>query len=359
VARAVCVQTGKLTSHWRLYRIVEAELITQDLTYSLIGMDASEAPRFVDDWRGTDHSKIVPKFDESKLEIKETPKTKTQSDLPDSMEGYKEDKPKTVTTMLIEKTFDVDKLKRDFEVVKGSIFASPWTTQRGGNNSIESIRYGGTITNEGSKYKMDLGFDRTSLQAKNKTTSDEIINESTMANARFSVKNFSQDLDVYTDLTFRQSLFGKILAPQSLYLFAPIGLTSHFAEGKTIKKSLFGYAPTYETRTHERLTTNGYETERIRGVRHAFRFYMEMAVNPNLTLTSDLFYRPRQDSTSWKLDVSDNMSELRAGANVKLMDEFYLVYEYHWLDDAQLRRLSGLPRVVTTNSLNFKYTFGL
>lgn len=359
-ARGVCVKTGQLTSQWKLYRIVESELISKDLTYTIVGMDASEAPKFAQEWNEIDHSKIVPKFDDSYLkEPEKAPTAKVTSDLPDSLEGYEDDK-KTVTQVLIEKTFDAEKLKRDFKVVKASIFASPWTTQKGGQNSIENIRYGGSIANEGTRYKMNLNLDRVSLRASNSATGDEIINESSLASARFSVKNFSENFDLYTDLTFRQQRFGRLSTPKKHYLFAPVGMTWNYKDGDTFKKVTFSYAPTYEIRTHETFNQQlRVQEEQIKGLRHAFRLYFEVPFSKEFTLTSETLYRPRQEISTWSIELDDSLAEQRLAAQVKLLEDFFMVYEYHWLDDVQLNRLGGLSRIVQTTSLNFKLNFGL
>ncbi len=359
-ARGVCIKTGELTSQWKLYRIVESELVSKDLTYTIVGMDSSEAPNFVKEINEIDHSKLVPKFDDSYLKDPEkAPNAKLTSDLPDSLEGYKDDK-KTVTQALIEKTFDAEKLKRDFKVVKASIYASPWTTQKGGQNSIESIRYGGNIANEGTRYKMNLNLERVSLRASNSATGDEIINESSVGSARFAVKNFSDNFDLYTDLTLRQQRFGRLSTPKQHYLFAPVGMTWNYKDGDTFKKVSFSYAPTYEIRTHE--TFNNLlqiQEEQIKGLRHAFRLYFEVPFSKELMLTSETLYRPRQEISTWSIDLGDTLTEQRLAAQVKLLEDFFLVYEYHWLDDAQLNRINGLSRIVQTSSLNFKLNFGL
>lgn len=359
-ARGVCVKTGQLTSHWKIYRIVESELISKDLTYTIVGMDSSEAPKFAQDWNEIDHSKIVPKFDDSFLKDPEkAPSAKLSSDLPESLEGYKEER-KSITQAIIEKTFDAEKLKRDFQVVKASIFASPWTTQKGGQNSIESIRYGGSIANEGTRYKMNVNFERVSLRATNSQTQDEIINESSLASARFAVKNFSDNFDLYSDITFRQQRFGRLSTPKSHYLLAPVGMTWHYKDGETFKKVSFSYAPTYEIRAHEILNSaNRVEEEEVRGLRHAFRLYFEVPFSKEFTITSETLYRPRQEISTWSIDVGDSLTEQRLAAQVKLLDDFFMVYEYHWLDDAQLNRINGLSRIVQTSSLNFKLNFGL
>jgi hypothetical protein len=356
-ARAICLKTGMLTSHWRIYRIVESEYISKDYTYSLHGIETSEAPEFVNKWQEIDHSKTVPKFDESYLLAPEKAPTVTvKSDLPENLNGYKEKKPKTTTEVLIEDTFDHEKLKRDFAQINGSIFAAPWSTQEGGNNSVENIRYGASISNDGTKYKLDFGFERTSLRASNSDTNDEVINETTQVNTRFTIKDFSEDKDIHGELIYRQARYGEIATPKSHILFAPIGMTKHFREGKTIKKSFFSYAPTYETRTHETL---GGQEEDSKGLRHSFRLYLEAHITSDLKVMSDTYYRPRQDIGTWGVDTDDGFSEQKFSAEVKLLNKLSMVYEYQWLDDVQLRRINNLPRIIKTNSINLKYNFDL
>ena len=97
-ARALCVKSGLLTSHWRIYRVVEAQLISKDLTYSLIGMDTSEAPKSVENWQRIDHEKIVPEFnDDFMKDPQKAPAEVVKSDLPEDLkDDEKKSRPKDV-----------------------------------------------------------------------------------------------------------------------------------------------------------------------------------------------------------------------------------------------------------------------
>jgi hypothetical protein len=360
-ARGLCVKVGMLTSHWRLYRIVDSELVSKDFTYTLIGLDSSEAPRQVETWQRLDHDKVLPDFDEKKLlpPEKAPPEKKLKADLPESLEkdpGFDENK--SATRLLIEKNYDPEKLRRDFQKVKVSLFASPWSVQRGGNTEIQNVRYGGMLANEGSKYKMAVGYDHSRTKARETRTTEEVVNEFAELQGTFTVKEITTNWDAYSDVTYREASFGEISTPKSHFLIAPIGFTRHFGEGTRLKKSFLSYAPTYDTRTHEAFTDNGSVTERKEsGLRHAFRLFMQFEFGPDFTLTSDLRWRPIQDFSSWGIDMSDNLMQERLVASWRLVSKLHLDYEFLWLDDAQLRRLNDLPRVVTTNSLNVRYDF--
>lgn len=361
-ARALCVKSGLLTSHWRIYRVVEAQLISKDLTYSLIGMDASEAPKSVETWQRIDHEKIVPKFDDSFLQDpQKAPAVAATSDLPEDLKDDEKNlAPKSFGEQVIERNYDPEKLRRDFKVLNGNIYASPWSTQKGGETRVENMRFGGKLANEGKKYVLSTGIDRNVMRAKESKTGEKVVNEGTEAQATFTVRELSPSWDGYTDLTFRQARYGQFSTPKAQFLVAPLGFTKHFAEGKTLKKFFASYAPTYDTRTHEGLDENDKRTElEEKSIRHAFRLFMHFEITPDFMITSDLRWRPAQDIETWGIDLTDNLAQEKLTASWRLVGKLFVDYEYQWLDDAQLHRLNSLPRVVTTNSLNIRYNFGL
>ncbi len=360
-ARAVCVRAGMITSHWRLYRIVESQLISKDLSYTLIGMNSSEAPRTVEAWQATDHETLVPDFDEKKLLPPEkAPVGEIKPDLPEALDKDEAvlDSKKSAARLIIEKNYDPERLRKDFQVVKGSIYASPWSVQKGGRTDVENVRYGAKIANEGTKYIFGAGIDRTVMRAKESGTDEKVVNEGTEARATFTVKELTPSWDAYSDLTYRQARFGEFSTPKSHYLFAPIGFTRHFGEGVKLKKSFLSYAPTYDKRVHEGKNDQGENVElEESGLRHAFRLYLFFQLTPDFSLSSDTRWRPIQQFSTWSIDMSDNLSTEVLTASWKMTKNLYMDYEFQWLDDAQLRRLSKIPRVVTMNSLNIRYDF--
>ncbi len=93
------------------------------------------------------------------------------------------------------------------------------------------------------------------------------------------------------------------------------------------------------------------------GLRHDFRLYHFFQMTPDFSLSSDKRWRPIQQFSTWSIDLSDNLSTEILTASWKMTKNLYMDYEFQWLDDAQLRRLSKIPRVVTMNSLNIRYDF--
>lgn len=364
-ARALCVKVGMLTSQWRLYRIVDSELVSKDFTYTLVGMDASQAPELVEGWQKVDHSRTLPDFDEKKLmapEAEASAVVPVKPDLPETLEkdpGFNPSKP--LTAQIIERAYDPEKLRRDFQKLRMSLFAAPWSVQRGGNTEIENSRFGGTVANEGTKYGLALRLDRSSVSATETDTKEKVQSSLTEAQGTFTVKQITPLLDAFSDLTYRSAAYGALATPKQHYLLAPIGFTRHFGEGATLKKSFLSYAPTYDTRTHEvEVATAGTVSEKtVSGLRHAVRLFLQLQVNPTFSITSDTHWRPAQDLSTWELALDDNLMQQRLTLSWKLVSKLHLDYELNWLDDAQLRRLNSLPRVVTTNSLNVRLDFEL
>ncbi len=360
-ARALCVKSGLLTSHWRIYRIVEPQLVSKDLTYSLIGMDSSEAPNTVENWQRSDLEKVVPAFDDSFLKTPEkAPAEIVKSDMTEDLKSdEKELAPKSFTENVIERNYDPEKLRRDFQSFSGRVYASPWSVQKGGETTIESMRYGGKIANQGKKYIFATEIQRNTMRAKESKTGEKVVNEGTEANVNFTVKELSPSWDGYADLTWRQARYGRFATPKKQYLFAPIGFTKRFSEGKTLKSSSMSYAPTYDSRVHEGFDDDDNRTElEETTLRHAFRLQMYFQFSPDFSITSDTRWRPAQNLSDWEIDLGDNLSQQTVVASLRVVGQLFVDYEYQWLDDAQLHRLNSLPRVVTTNSLNIRYSFG-
>lgn len=365
-ARGLCVKVGMLTSQWRLYRIVDPELVSKDFTYTLVGLDASQAPELVESWQKIDHSRTVPAFDESKLVARPEPTAApvpvpVKPDLPETLEkdpGFNPSKP--LTAQIIERAYDPDKLRRDFQKVRLSLFAAPWSVQSAGNTEIENTRFGGTVANEGTKYGLEARLDRSSVSARENDTNEKVQSSFTEAQGTFTVKQITPSVDAFADLTYRSASFGELATPKSHYLVAPIGFTRHFGEGPTLKKSFLSYAPTYETRTHEVADAAGAVSDKtVSGLRHAVRLFLQFQLNPAFGITSDTRWRPAQDLSTWEIALDDSLLQQRLTLSWKLVGKLHLDYDFNWLDDAQLRRLNSLPRIVTMNSLNVRLDIDL
>jgi len=358
VARAICVKTGPATSHWRLYRIVNTDRISKDITYSLLGMDDSETAPHVNAWQATDFEKKLPDFEESAH--RDTPISPALApDLPEDLSRAEEDyREKPLTERLIQRNVDTKRLKRDFNLLEGNAFISPWLQQQGGKTSTSNIGYGGTLSNAGRKYVGTAQFRRSQLTAKDGDTGERARYETTEAGLNFKVLDFADDTTAFTDVSFRQARYGRLATPQSQFLIAPIGLSWHYRPGKTLTHLTWGYAPTYDTRTHEILNDQDrLTTEDDRTLRHAFHFKANFELNRNWSLFADAQWRPAQELSTWSIDMADNLSQARLTSSFSFTQSLALEFEYSWLDDAQLRRINRLSRIVRTNALNLKVTF--
>ena len=356
-SRGICIKAGVLTSHWRLYRIVDNQLVSKDLTYTLVGMEDSESTREMGTVRSSDLTNRYPDFDETKLQ----PKSGVQGDLPDTLAKDRRylDSLKNKQSLFIEETFDKERMKRDFRVVKGSIYASPFSVQKGPNN-VQNYIYGAHIANMGKKYQGQLSFDKVSLRANEEKSGQDIVNDSTAVNGNFKIKDLNPSWDVFSDITWRQARYGSDFAPRSQYLIAPLGFAWRRDQTRQMKRFELSYAPTYDTRSHESKETDGtYNNSDDTTLRHAFRMVFQYEVTSEFTIRNDFSYRPAQDLNGLGLDLSDNLSQNTFEASWRIWKRWFAAYEFRWMDDAQLRRLNHMTRVVTINSFNIRYDFEL
>lgn len=357
-ARGICVRSGMMASHWRLYRIVEPALVSKDLNYTLIGMDQSEIAPQVIQFQEAKEDKTLPAFDESKLVG--APVVPATVDLPNDLSQDKnfihrnqDGTPKAVS----EKAFDSARFKQDMRTFAGSVYASPWSVQKGPAN-VESVRFGARLANDGSKYRLQAGVDHTALKTSLEKDGEDFSMRSTEAFGTFTIKNLSSSWDAFSDITYRQAQYGDEQAPKRQYLVSPVGFTLKAAESITVKKLELSYAPTYDTRTHEgdRLGVRYDQSEHV--LRHSMRLLFQAQITPEFSITNDLRWRPAHDLNEG-VDFADNMAQERFLASWRLIGPLNVDYEFQWMDDAQLRRISGLPRVITTNSVNVRLDFSL
>lgn len=353
--RGICIKTGMLTSHWRLYRIVDNQMVSKDLTYTLVGLQDSEpAPRMTK-VRATDFTKKLPDYDETRL----GPSPFVSEDLPTTLERDRQylDSLKTKQTLFIEDTFDKEKMKRDFRIVRGSLYASPFSVQKGPNN-VQNFLYGASVGNAGKKYLARVGFDKVSLRASEEKSGEDIVNDSTTVNGNFAIKEISPGWDAYSDVTWRQARYGSDYAPRRQYLVAPLGFTWKKEAGPELKRFELSYAPTYDSRRSETREPDGRYTDKEQhGLRHAFGLRFTYEVTPDFVIRNDLVYRPFQDIGSWAFDTSDHLTQNTFEASQRIMRRWFVAYEFRWLDDAQLRRMNHMTRIVTINSVNIRYDF--
>jgi hypothetical protein len=356
VARAICVKVGSATSHWRLYRIVDTQKVSKDVTYSLVGMDDSETAPQTNKWQATDFE-TLPDYQEKASKPKPDPAIK--SDMPESLSKIEEDyREKSLSERIMQRNLDSKRLKRDFNLLEGHAFISPWLQQQGGKTSTSNIGYGGKLSNAGRKYIGTAQFRRSQLTAKDGDTGERARFENTEAGLNFKILDFDEDTTAVSDVTFRQARYGRLATPHRQFLIAPIGLDWHYQPGKTLTQLTIGYSPTYDTRTHEILTDNDkLTTEDERILRHAFRWRSVFELNKHWHVTADADWRPAQDIGTWGLDLADNLSQVRLTNSFKFTESLALEFEYTWLDDAQLRRINSISRVVKTNALNLKAHF--
>jgi hypothetical protein len=358
-ARALCVKTGLMTSHWRLYRVVDGSAVTKDVPYALIGMDASEVPRSVDTVRYKDLTDKMPAFDEKILDGAPAP---LDSDMTESLEkDAKFRESEKGMRKVLRANLDRERFKSDLSQARASLYASPWSMQKGPTN-VDSVRVGARLDNQGVKYRYEAGVDHTAFRVSNEKNDvprdDDVTTRRTEAFGTLTLRNLTPAWDAYSDLSWRQARYGSEAAPNGQFLIAPVGFTWRAAEGKIRRRFELSYAPTYDTRSHDGQRADGTRfSASDDGLRHAFRWLSVWQVNEGFSLTNDLRWRPKQDMSDWAIDTGDHLMQEKFTASWRLAGPLHADYEFQWMDDAQMRRLSSLPRVITVNSLNVRWDF--
>ncbi|MES2528129.1 MAG: hypothetical protein V4598_13630 [Bdellovibrionota bacterium] len=355
-SRAICLQAKATTSYWKLYRIPNGSLFSQDLAYTIAGLADREIPyqnakirdeeiSFADEKPRTDPG---PNPFEVKRDL---PQRLTERDLIQAT-GPDEEK------LFIERAIQRDQLKQDLSDYRFSVYASPFTRQS--INDGESLRYGFRGGNFGARYRLITQFEQQQNKLRDPENDKSVSTRSTMANAQFSVYRLKPWLSSLSVINYNSTRFSSLGTPKGHWQFGVLGFTWHILESKTWEYVDLSYIPLYDTRTTDISNADGTRSqEKKNGLRHGFRFGLRTKFNDKISVENLLWYRPFQELATWRLD-SGNMNltnDFKVIFNVT--KSFFFDYNLIFQRDRLWRTLSDLPENNTINALNMRYDFDL
>lgn len=355
-ARAICLRSSFTTSYLKLYRIPEAEAISLDYTYTLVGIDDREIPSRISKLRDIhqeiEDQKVKKDVGADPFLVKrDLPERLTERDL---LEATGPERKK----LFIEEALSQDQLKRDLTDYRLSLFASPFTRQS--INEGESLRYGFRGGNIASKYRLLTQFEQQQTKLKDPFTEETVSTRSTSGQAQFIIHELKPGVSSLSLINYNALKFSSLGTPSSHWQIGPLGFTWHLYESKTWEYMDLSYVPLYDMRTTDVVKGEGIvSTEKESGIRHGFRFAFKSRINERVAVENLLWVRPYQNLASWEIEA-DNLNlvnDLKMVFNISgnLFFDYNLIYQ----KDKLWKTLSNLPETNIINSLNVRYDVNL
>ncbi len=360
-SRAICLKSKAETSYWRLYRLPDAAAFSKDYVYTIHGISDREIPYPQDKLRDVEQQL---KDDEKKPIVGKDP-FKVRRDLPeklserDLLEAVGPEKRR----LQIEQVLDQDRLERDMEDFRFSVYASPFTRQS--INQAESLRYGFRGGNVASKYRVLTQFEQQQTKLKDPVTKESISTRGTQGQLQFVIHKLNDHISSLSLVNYNSQKFSALGTPKHHYQVGPIGFTYHIYDSKTWEYIDLSYIPLYDVRYTDMVNTDrngrsdGVTTEKESGLRHGIRFAMKSQINERVSFENLLWVKPYQKLANWGLET-DNLNlvnDMKLIFNIS--GNFFMDYNLIYQRDKLWKKLSNLPENNTINSLNMRYDFDL
>ncbi|HLW58201.1 MAG TPA: hypothetical protein VKY27_12485 [Bacteriovoracaceae bacterium] len=349
ISRALCIKSNASTSYWRVYRIPNAEALSLDLNYTLVGIDHREVPQEVE-------RRKVPKIEEAKNKKAGAIKY----DLPEKI--TEKDLLKVTTPqrrrLFVEKNLSQDQLRRDLSEYRLSFYASPFARQS--INEAQSLRAGVRGENVSKKYKLITQLEHQQSKIKDPLTKESVSTKATQGQAQFIIKDLTKSISSLSLVQYNSMFFSKLGTPDSHWLVGPIGLTWKLYESDTWRNIDFSYIPLFDMRTTDVMEEDGRTSrEKATGFRHGFRLNMQAKINERVNLENSLWVRPFQDLTSWEIDSQDLLINNDLKLSFSITDKLFFDYNLIYMKDHIWKKISGLDDTNIINALNVRYDVDL
>lgn len=384
VARAICLRTGMLTSHWKVYRVVYPEKMSKDLTYEVRGINNNEIPEKYVEFKEEDTSSEYTDFNESELVAwgRKADENSVVTDLPKNMLG---DPVLEVEPDFAARNFNAEQFKEDFK--KWSFnFAVPsfqFATERK-QSKTRTVSSNITISNVGKKYNITLSAGRT----ENKTeTIEPDENDFDPSDGQDTVENVNRQRDDFQELRFsifniipriaadfsyrRDTTYQNSFKQRIQTSIAPLGMNITVIKGNdeyddppwTIavrpgytKTRLFFQQPQFDFETGETYLQN---------VTRSFELAISSEIRFNIgvvSISNDTSWRPQIDPknyTQWNTgDVFiDNEFSLSFPISTRLSGSISHIYNYSFFPSFGLE--GNLQKVNYTTAINFTYQLSI
>jgi hypothetical protein len=217
IARAICVKSSMMLSYWKVYRVVNPELLSYDPSYTLNSMLQSELPphmkRYVDKLvaknNDSEYFDDKMKDEDLKKQVELQQERIVKFDLVNDMkdEPYKKDMP-TESEQFLNKNFDSKRLAKDLSTTKIRLFASPIRFQS--EDQEKSSNYGAVVSNDGTKYGFDTFIQKTDEKTVNNFTKETVESSETLSRTNFTINNISKNFSYFAHVYYNSRTEGDV-----------------------------------------------------------------------------------------------------------------------------------------------------
>jgi hypothetical protein len=378
IARAICIKASMMLSYWKVYRVVNPELLSYDNTYTLKSMLQSELPPHISEYIDSRLEKSYlanvgedgrNDYFDNKIKDEDLGKqVKLQQTriveydlgndvLDDKVFKEKEDE----TSAFLIKNFDSKQLKKDLSNINARIFTSPisWQSQ----NDQKSINYGLQISNFGEKYEFDFQYNKRESKIVDQLSDTEVTSNSTFASISFDINYITESLSYFMFSSYNQAKQGELFYPRRQFQGGVFGLKYHILDNSAGTKFDISYitlidylefdSQTFNEDTFELET----DIETIRSARHSFRIRLKSNISENATFNSILWYKPLINLDTQEIDFDNTMTDWRTSLSWRLTESLSASYEFTYTYDVNLEREFDLEPMNQINTINVSYSF--
>jgi hypothetical protein len=365
IARAICVKASMMLSYWKVYRVVNPELLSYDASYTLKSMLQSELPPHIKAYV----EKLAAKINDSEYfdnKIKDEDLNKqiklqqdriVKFDLVNDMkdEPYKKDLP-TDSELFLNKNFDSKMLAKDLSTTKIRLFASPIRFQS--EDQERSSNYGAVVSNDGTKYGFDTFIQKTDEKTVNNFTKETVESSETLSRTNFTINNISDNFSYFAHVYYNSRSEGDINYPESLLQVGFLGFMYHGENDPKKRQFDIGYTPLLDYLTTD-IQYPEEESLKENNLRHGLRIRASIPMTEKLSLKSLFWYKPLMDLGKFEMDWEDNKTYWKTSLRYSLSDDFFVSYDYEYINDIRRKREFKRDEVNTINTLNLNYTISL
>lgn len=376
IARAICIKASMLISHWKVYRVVNPELLSFDDDYKLKSMNQSKVPTALAEFREADFSEYFN--DITDADVKKPVKmqqdriVKFDLSLDTKRDPIIREANKDETEQFMDRNFDAEQLAEDFQNYNITIGMSPVAWQR--LNDQKSINYSLGIENAGEKYELAFNFAKTETKVVDDFSGTEVTGESTEAAIVFDINRITKSISYFMFLSYSQMREGKIFAPRTAVQGGILGLKFHLTEpGEIVQKFDISYITIidYMENDVEREKEQGVDEfgdpllvpfidiETRRRARHSFRLRLNANLSETLNFNSVLWYKPVMILETQEIDWKDTQTEWTTTLSWALTEKLSASYEFRYTYDIIRQIDSQIDPMNQENAINLNYTFEL
>lgn len=357
IARAICIKTHMLLSHWKVYRVVHPELLSFDENYRLTSMNQSEIPKDLRRYRTADFSGEYNDISDTdaKKPIKMQQERLVSFDLSTDTKNDPiiEEAKKDGTDKFFDRNFSKDQFFDDFKKHKLTLSFSPISYQSINNQKLN--RYQVALNNTGKKYQYFLEYRKNESKQVDELTDAFVYKSSTFYSAKFKINKITENFSYFFSYSEQANSENRIRYPAKRTLFGLVGFEYNVYQDKLDKNDYLhlSYTPLMDNTTFDTIDSNKMVTgqDTTRQLRHGLELDLSKPLTEKLAFTTNYKYRPAMNLSDQKIDFNNNLSWWTSNLTYSFKDNVKLSYQYIRRYDVLRSRYYDLRRTNVISSI--------